>query len=267
MTKGAKTKYAVAKVAVFLFICSTFAYGGASCNVKGCNKYNAQNIALPQNQTIGIYVNGTVPATVDGSTGAYAQALSTINSCSGATCQNGQIGNGSGDTFAQYASQDQAALSVNSNSAIVQITFNTTDTTPPSCNGSSDVVGCSTWSGSGGTANYGTIVIYLNSQQCGGPCFNSNAPGYAAAVQGVIQHELYHGLGIGDTSSPGSIMSPYTVSSSGCDASSSSCFSSGGTPTPNNPAGTTTIQPCDNQTVQAAATARACGCSCGKSKK
>lgn len=228
------------------FLCTFSISAHAACHVKGCPPYSTHPTALPQNQTIAVVANGTVPSDA---AGPLANALSTVGGQGGATQ------NGTGDSFQQYATADAAYNAVGNNGAIVNITFDTTTTAPPPCGKTLNPVACSSYPPTtGNVSNGGQITVYLKSQNCGGPCFDSSQSGYAAAIQGVIEHELYHGLGIGDTSTPGYIMSPYSnISSSGIN---------GSTYLSNNAGGTTSPQPCDKKETQRASTQRATGVAC-----
>lgn len=216
----------------------------AACHVKGCPPYTTQPVALPQNQVIGVVATTAIP---DGATTPMSNALSTLNG------QAGPTQNGTGTTFVQYATYEDAAAALGTNGVVVSIGFDTTSTTPPPCDGNTQIVGCGGYTPSSAgstTAESGTITIYLGSQTCGGACFNQNQSGYAAAIQGVIEHEFYHGLGIGNTSSPGQLMSPFTNENIN------------GTLYSNNSGGTTSPQSCDKKETQRAAKQRATGAPC-----
>ena len=241
--KGCKPLALSASCAVVMAVCIQ-AY--AACHVKGCPPYTTQGLALPQNQVIGVVAPSAVPGAASA---PLANALSTLNA------QSSPTQNGSGTTFVQYATYQAAADALGPNGVVVSIGFDTTSTTPPACDGSTQIVGCSSYSPSaaGSTvADGGSITIYMASQTCGGQAsLNAGQSKYTNAIQGVIEHEFYHGLGIGNATSSGTLMSPFTN------------LNDNGTYYANNAAGTTSPTSCDKKETQRAAKQRATGAPCG----
>lgn len=189
-----------------------------------CPTYNDQGPALPTNGPVNVVVETTTsgqttmdsePSGVSGSTGALTTGLTAVT---------GQApNNDSGISFNQMTST-VASSSGNYTNPAVLVNFDTTSTqgtcttgtavTATNSSNAKVIVGCSILATGDDGSVGATVTIFLNAQGCGSAgqqCFNASAAGYTAAVQSVIEHELYHCLGIGDTTnnSKPSLMNQY----------------------------------------------------------
>ena len=118
-----------------------------------------------------------------------APALDSLNNQGSTSNSNG---NGTGTSFAFGPPSSDPSNS----SPPVTLVFDTTTTNPGAV---ASTVPTLDYSTTPPTVVSAVTTIYLNSQDCGGPCFNTSATSFSTALQTVIQHEMYHLLGVGDS--------------------------------------------------------------------
>jgi hypothetical protein len=195
---------------VSLLLAFTTCANAQQCQPPGCPAYSNLNYALPTNTNVAVQFPQGLPFPI------FVALDNAINRVNGQATANG-----SGTTFSVVYGP--------SSGPTINLTIDQTSTASVGPCGAGNL-GC-LQPPSTGVIQSANIYIGLAIQDAAGnPWFNESIStvNYLEAITFVMMHELYHGLGNGDTASRNSINSPVLgVNNSGLPAQVSPCDNQG----------------------------------------